>query len=200
MLLGLATGVQCLSYCAPVLVTYLLGTGKTMLRNVICLIEFLLGRLLGYLLFGIAAYCAKFALGRNTFVFGVSYLLLSIMMILFVLYGKHVACPAGMFRRILQGSLFKKPFLFPVVLGFLTGINLCPPFLLALTETAASVSLTGSLLFFLLFFIGTSVYLLPLSFLGALKSNDSLKLVAKTASILIALYYACNGVLMILNQ
>ncbi len=202
LLLGLASGIQCLSYCAPVLVTYLLADGKKPWKNMICLLEFLSGRLLGYLLFGTLAWCTKFAVTgerSSMVIFGSSYVLLSVMMIVTAFRDTHIACPVRAFSWVMQSAPLRSSLVFPAALGFLTGINLCPPFLLALTETAASDSMIRSLTFFLLFFIGTSVYFMPLAFLGAVRSGSALKTVAKMASALIALFYLYKGALMVLG-
>ncbi|MDD3169077.1 MAG: sulfite exporter TauE/SafE family protein [Eubacteriales bacterium] len=200
--LGLANGIQCLSYCAPVLVIYLLGEGKRPLKNMLRLLAFLSGRLSGYLLFGILAYCTKLILSgerQSMIIFGSSYAVVSIMMIIYAFRGTHAPCPMNAINRIIPPAALKSPLLFPVALGFLTGINLCPPFLLALTEIADSGTISQSLIFFLLFFAGTSVYFIPLSFLGFLRSVDGVKTVAKMASIGIALFYFHKGVFMIVN-
>ncbi|MFL7807625.1 MAG: sulfite exporter TauE/SafE family protein, partial [Anaerolineae bacterium] len=55
-LLGLANGTTCLTFCAPVLVPYLLGEGKGVRKNLLTLLQFLIGRLGGYMLFGLAAW------------------------------------------------------------------------------------------------------------------------------------------------
>lgn len=202
LLLGLASGMQCLSYCAPVLVTYLLAGGKKPWKNMICLLEFLSGRLLGYLLFGTLAWCTKFAVTgerSSMVIFGSSYALLSVMMIAAAFRDTHITCPIKTFSWVMQSAPLGSSLVFPVTLGFLTGINLCPPFLLALTETAASGSMIRSLTFFLLFFIGTSVYFMPLAFLGAVRSGSALKMVAKMASVLVALFYLYKGILMVLG-
>jgi sulfite exporter TauE/SafE len=57
-LLGLASGITCLAYCASVLTPFMLGEGNKIRRNGFVLAQFLLGRLLGYLLFGAAAWLA----------------------------------------------------------------------------------------------------------------------------------------------
>jgi hypothetical protein len=168
----------------------------------VCLLEFLLGRLFGYLLFGVLAWCTKFAITgeRSSMVlFGSSYVVLSVMMAVYAFHDTLTVCPAGALGRASQSVLFQKPFVFPAVLGFLTGINLCPPFLLALTETATSESISRSLVFFTLFYIGTSVYFLPLSFLGSFRTCGSIKTVAKMASVIIAIFYVHKGISMLLT-
>ena len=56
-----------------------------------------------------------------------------------------------------QGLKTKWPFPIPLFGGFVTGLSFCPPFLLAFTGAADAGNLGGSLLFFLAFFLGTSI-------------------------------------------
>jgi Cytochrome C biogenesis protein transmembrane region len=49
----------------------------------------------------------------------------------------------------------------PAILGLLTGLNLNPPFVAAGLQASSLPSLDEALVFFLLFFVGTSVWLLP---------------------------------------
>jgi len=44
------------------------------------------------------------------------------------------------------------------MVGFIIGINICPQFLPAFTRASATGTLSGSMLFFAMFFWGTSVY------------------------------------------
>ena len=102
LLLGLASGVQCLSYCAPVLVTYLLADGKRPWKNLISLLEFLFGRLSGYLLFGLLAWCTRFAVTgerSSMIIFGSSYVFLAAMMAVYAFRNTHAVCPVNAFGR-----------------------------------------------------------------------------------------------------
>src|SRR4030042_1680787 len=67
-------------------------------------------------------------------------------------------------------------------LGFLTGLNLCPPFLLAFTEAAKTGVLWRSVLFFAAFFVGTSVYILPLAILGLGRRVEALQYIGRLAA------------------
>ena len=81
----------------------------------------------------------------------------------------------------------------PLAFGFLTGISVCPPFLLAL---AAALSAGGSLegmILFAAFFAGTSIYLLPLVPFGLLGRWESPRLIGRMAGALSAGLFALLG-------
>jgi len=47
-----------------------------------------------------------------------------------------------------------------------------------------------------MFFVGTSIYFIPLSFLGAFAHVSALQIVGKFAAVIVALYYLFSGVLL----
>jgi len=196
--LGLANGTVCLAYCAPVLVLFILGEGKSVARNYSLLARFLVGRLIGYLLFGLLAWAFGSLLknlGHQEMFFGLAYIILAVMMFFYGLSRPPELCAGKLMHHKRAGFLQQWPELLPVALGLATGLNLCPPFLLAFTGAAGSASLAKSLLFFLAFFLGTSVYFLPLPFLGTLRRFPSIQTVGRLACVVMALYYLYTGII-----
>jgi len=99
--------------------------------------------------------------------------------------------------RDLRSRLKNWPALFPVALGFFTGLNLCPPFLAAFANASYTGSLLASLLFFTAFFLGTSLFFVPIPFLGAFSHIQPLRIIGKYAAIIMALYYLYSGIMQI---
>ena len=200
LLLGLANGTVCVTYCAPVLMPYLLGEGRRVGSNFLILGEFLLGRLAGYLMFSIIAWLTHRMLlerlSRREIVLGAIYMLLSGLLLTYGASKPPTECSAGRARSYLPQVLTRNPATLPLALGFLTGLNLCPPFLLAFTGAASSMSLPGSALFFLLFFVGTSVYFIPAPLVGVFTRFVGLRTIGRLAGIIIALYYLYLGIVM----
>jgi sulfite exporter TauE/SafE len=197
LILGLANGTTCLAYCAPVLIPFFLGEGKRTRQNLSLLGQFLGGRLAGYLLFAVLAWVVSRWIVANTFyrgiIFGLTYILLSIFLGVYGLIKVPTPC-VGSVKGIKSALGHWQSFL-PVTLGFLTGLNLCPPFLLAFANAAATRSLLSSLVFFGAFFLGTSLYLIPLSLLGGISRFHSLQTVGKLASVIMAVYYFYVGII-----
>ncbi len=80
-----------------------------------------------------------------------------------------------------------------MALGFLTGVNLCPPFLAATVRAAQLRSLPAAVAFFAAFFAGTSVWFLPFLTVGAARHIPGSRVVAQTAMAIVAVYYAYLG-------
>ena len=200
LLLGLANGTSCLTLCAPVLIPYLLNEGDNVRRSLVTLGKFLTGRLLGYLVFGLLAWAVGglllTAVGYQALLIGGSYIGLSTFLVIAVFRRKKPAssvCTASgaqvRFRRW--------PALIPTGMGLLAGLKVCPPLLLAFTDAASSGTLGGSLFLFATFFVGTSLYFLPLPLLGAFHRMPDLRIVGKFAAVIVALYYLVSGILLV---
>jgi sulfite exporter TauE/SafE len=223
LLLGLSSGTACFATCAPVVLPYLVAEGKSIRRTAPLMTPFLAGRFAGYLAFAVIAWGLGLALtavaaGPHAAVtphvagasgalpaaahprlfswLGALRIFLGSLMILYAWRGLRSPCAGESGGRVLKwlGRPAKAPMVYPGVLGFLTGINLCPPFFAAVVEAARSGSLGGSLLYFAAFFLGTSVYLLPLPLLGAARRHAKLRLVARLTAGVVGFLYALSGV------
>lgn len=223
-LLGLANGTTCLAYCAPVLLPLFLGEGRRVRHNWALLAQFLGGRLGGYLLFGLLAWITNRLIFGDAalrgLLFGVAYVLLAALLLAFglakaghqplpaeggapALHGGRtsalnrflVGCPVPLGK--LRPHLKRWPALVPAALGFFTGLNLCPPFLLAFANAAYAQTLPGSLLFFAAFFAGTAVFFLPVVFVGAFRNQAALQTVGKLTAVVMACFYLFSGILQI---
>jgi len=198
-LLGLANGTTCLVFCIPVLVPFLLGEGKSVPNNLVTLSKFLGGRLGGYLLFGLLAWATgnflSGAAGLQIPAYAIAYIGLAILLLTVGLRAPAPPASACVVKSA-PAALRRWPALLPFGMGFLAGLKICPPMLLAFTGAANSGSLLGSLLLFLAFFLGTSIYFIPLSFLGAFARLPDLRIVGRFAAVIVALYYLFSGILM----
>ena len=173
--------------------------GQTVRQNLLTLCKFLGGRLGGYTLFGLLAWATGSLLLRaanyQSLVIGAAYVGLAALLLVAVLRKK---APAGACAfEGAQAKLSRWPALLPVGMGFLAGLKVCPPLLLAFTEAASTGTLTGSLVLFLTFFLGTSIYFIPLSFLGAFARVTALRIVGQFAAVIVALYYLYSGILLL---
>jgi len=157
--LGLSTGPYCFTACAPLLVPYLLSEGRTIWKgNVLLLTEFIAGRLVAYLLAGFAAGWAgaRWAGQLPSWLLDCAVLVSGFLMLALVTIkaapGKTV-CAAALSSRWARR--------FPLLLGFLVGINLCPPFVAGITRVLELGHSAWGAAYFAAFFVGTTLYLLP---------------------------------------
>ena len=202
-LLGLANGGVCLAVCLPVFVPYVLSAPRTTVQNLPVLGQFLLGRLSSYLLWallaGPAGKLASSHAPARAIVIGLAFITGSLLLMLFGFRQRKPPCAAGSFPGLLTRCASHLPGLMPCLLGGLTGLNLCPPLILAFTAAAETGSVLASLWFFLTFFLGTALYFLPTPFLSVLARVHSLRIIGRLAVGVMGVYYLYSGLMMFIQ-
>lgn len=181
-LAGLSVGVYCLGLCLPIFLPLLLSQNRRGRKSLFLVAEFSLGRLLGYLLFGLLFGWFGMVV-KSSFVHAIASLANLWIGILIIIYS------LGLIDRKFCAALPFEKIKWPVVLGFLTGVNICPPFLGSLAYIFNLKSALLSLGYFLLFFLGTSVYIVPFTLLGAFSGNNWLQKGARISGILVGIYF-----------
>jgi hypothetical protein len=199
LMLGIVNGGTCLAYCAPVLVPYLVSEAGSSRASAVSLGGFLAGRLAGYLIFAILAWASHVTfvdgLPHQGALFGGAMVVLSLVLI----YHGFVARDRGCAARTMDAGKAPQarstsPWL-PAGMGLLTGMNLCPPFLLALVSAAQLSQLWQSLLFFSGFFVGTSAYMVILPWVGIVGRCERIRLVGRLTTGVVGLFNLFSGVL-----
>lgn len=186
-LLGLSTGVFCLSLCAPVFIPLILVEKRDKKEIFWVFGKFTAGRLIAYLIFGaIAGYWGEKL--NNKYLEGYISLAIIFLALLILFYSFGLLKKKGRLCALLKQ--IKLPFLF----GFLTGINICPPFLLALSYSFKMADIGKSVLFFLMFFLATSLYIFPFTFLGFLGEFQNIRKIARVAGVVVGVVFLIQGI------
>jgi hypothetical protein len=196
-LLGLASGPACLASCGPVLLPSLAAGGTGIGGTARTLGTFLSGRLAGYLGFSVLAWgaglVAPTAPCQRTLLFGLIDLALAATLAVYAQGTRRCAAAARPSRLVSIGER-ARPWA-PPALGLLTGLSLCPPFLVAGARAAEMRSLPAAVAFFVVFFLGTAVWSLPLLFTGWLRWLPAVADVARIVLFLLAAWYAYLGII-----
>lgn len=202
-LLGLTNGTTCMAYCMPVLIPYMLGEAKNTKNNFKSLAKFLLGRFIGYIIFALLAWILNKIIFHNSLwnevIIGLAYIILSTLMLIYGISNPHKLCTANSLKGIINKFTFVKSPYLPIVLGLVTGLNFCPPFLLAFTEATIINNLLQSIFFFSMFFLATSLYFIPAPFLGFFNGYKELKIIGKMVAVIISLYYLFSGIMILVG-
>lgn len=187
--LGISLGATCLVVCGPVIFAFLLRQKRTLTGSFYVFAQILLGRFFGYAMFGIIAGAIGGIIPNGIRIpisFG-SYIVLGGILVYYGLRGGHlseVKCPAHSAERYIAH---------PVILGFLTGIEICPPFLLAVVRAANSGGAFGGMTLFIGFFAGTSLFLIPIAFFGVASSLKAFRIFGAIASVIIGVWFFAQG-------
>jgi sulfite exporter TauE/SafE len=180
-LLGLATGTTCLATCGPVYVPYLMQYNRTLPKSLLAILELSAGRFVSYIAVGAAAGL----IGRQVdfegkgLITALGYCLFSVFLLItaFRTYRRDQNCRIGRWAGIVDR---------PLVLGILTGINICPPFLLALTKAFHGSGPVAGMSLFAAFFVGTSLFLLPISAFGLLGARNFFRSIARWVAVAVS--------------
>ena len=116
---------------------------------------------------------------------GTAMILLSVLMLAFVVVKK--------WPHFGLCKLSKKYVNYPAFFGFLTGINVCPPFLLAMSAALSYASIAGSILLFGGFFVGTSFYLILLVPLGLAAKVESIRQIGLITTVMSGVMFLALG-------
>lgn len=189
LVLGLSTGLFCIGFCGPLVGPILLARSRSGVRgSAIGIAVFMSGRLAAYLLFGAATGLLGGAFGRlwpvKAYVLPGLYTVLGLLMIL---YAIAQSFPHLGFCRFLSPRIESNWYF--LLAGFVAGINLCPPFLLAATTAFVAGGALQGMLFFFVFFLATSVYLVPFLFSGLLNRFREVRFAARIAAVAAGLYF-----------
>jgi len=84
-------------------------------------------------------------------------------------------------------------------MGFLMGINICPPFLMSLAYVFSLHSAFKGIIYFLMFFLGTTLYFLPVAFLGFLGKMKEFRLIARVAGLIVGFAFLTYGIYYIIR-
>ncbi|MEI8011711.1 MAG: sulfite exporter TauE/SafE family protein, partial [Candidatus Omnitrophota bacterium] len=102
-------------------------------------------------------------------------------------------------------TVFNKPSTTPshltaLIMGFLMGVNICPPFLLSLSYVVSLHDILDSMLYFTIFFFISSLYFLPMVFVGMLARINEIQRIARLSGIITAGLFIAYGIYSITGQ
>ncbi len=160
------------------------------------LAEFLAGRLGGYLAFASALWLAGISFDFAPRARGIAFGLADVTMaVLLAGYGlalgrkAHAACEGECPGARANKVAVRFGGVAPVLLGFVSGVSLCPPLVAAGVRAAQGSDLASALAFFACFFVGTSVWFVPSLGVSLLRHFAAVAVVARLVLFLLAGYY-----------
>jgi hypothetical protein len=163
-------------------------------------------RLAGYLVFACAVWLMGSAIPHSwtgrSWLMGAVQVMLAAALVVYAAGWPHRRCvpakAAGALVQIGESPAPKRSG--ALALGFLTGINLCPPFLAAGVRAAQLAHLSTALFFFAFFFFGTAIWFFPFLSLGFLKRTSAVVTVARMVAVLLACWYGSSGVTILIER
>ncbi len=205
LLLGLSAGLFCVTFCVPFIAPILVSEERKAKENFKVVLKFIFGRLVGYILFGaIFGYLGQRWMSVNFDLWiAIALMFLSLILIFYaigLLKKKFTLFRGKPLTRFSFCSIKRLRRKTPWLLGFLMGINVCPPFLMAVAYVVTFHSWFKGVIFFLMFFLATTIYFLPLFFLGFLSRMKEFRLIARVSALIVGLMFFIYSVLSIINH
>jgi len=191
-LLGIATGTTCLATCGPIYAPYLMQYDRNLKASLVTLLEISGGRFATYLLVGaLAGFLSKsLPFEHKEWFTAASYILFSVFLMLsaFRSHRRERCCNTGKWYAFVDR---------PFILGLVTGINFCPSFLLALTKAVDLSGPIAGMMLFSAFFVGTSIFLVPLSFFGVFGQQKLFRNIARISALCVGAWFITQSAITI---
>jgi sulfite exporter TauE/SafE len=195
LFLGLTSGGSCLINCGPLAAALLASEEISLKRSSALLTVFLSGRLFGYLGWAILSWLLGWVIlqnARRPALFSATDVVLGAWLIYYGIRRPVLSqgnCLGSNLNSLDSSWRSHQAFFRGGVWGFLSGLQICPPFLTAVTEAAKTGSLGGSLLFFFLFYLGTGIWFIPFPFIGTLGRFRQVAQVARFLTLPLGAYF-----------
>lgn len=182
--LGITTGHICLATCGPIYSSFLMQKNQTAFRYFTATLEISLGRFITYIIVGAIAGLLGQQISESyrAYFTVTAYILFSVYLLVSVFRSRK--CDSGC--ALPKWNKFAE---WPIVLGIITGINICPSFLLAFSRSFVLSGPVSGMMFFAAFFVGTSIFLIPLSFVGMLGKKKLFRSVARVAAVVVSIWF-----------
>jgi len=192
-ILGLSSGSACLASCGMVMFPYLMAGAANVKRIAIDLSLFLFTRLVIYFILATLAWYFGQALLNNQLarnvVPGILYIVFAVMLVRYsISKNLNQECPVKIVKAINNRRLV------PIFLGIVNSFGFCPALFIILTKGATQGTLIQSYLAFMAFFIGSSIWFLPLPLAGKIRKKEVLKTIGILATGLAGIIFMIKGI------
>lgn len=192
-ILGLSSGSACLVTCGMVMFPYLMAGSAGVKRIAIDLSLFLLTRLVIYFILATLAWYFGQAIFSNQVVRnvvpGILYIVFAVMLVWYsISNNRNQECPAKIVNTVNDRRLV------PIFLGIVNSLGFCPALFIILTKGATQGTLVQSYITFLAFFIGSSIWFLPLPLAGKIRKKEVLKTIGILATGLAGIIFMIKGI------
>jgi cytochrome c biogenesis protein CcdA len=161
-------------------------------RIVIDLTLFLMTRIIVYFILATLAWYFGQTIFSNHFVSnivpGILYIVFAVMLVWYsISKSRKPECPAKIVRTVNNRRLI------PILLGLVNSLGFCPALFIILTKGATEGTILKSYLAFFAFFIGSSLWFLPLPLAGKIQQKEFLKNIGILATGLAGIIFMIKG-------
>jgi len=192
LILGLSSGSACIATCGMVMFPYLMSGSAGVKKIALDLTLFLMTRFLVYFILATLSWYFGQALFSNpvvrNIVPGILYMVFAVLLIWYsISKNSNPDCPAKILKTVNNHRLV------PILLGIVNSLGFCPALFIILTKGATQGTLIQSYVAFLAFFIGSSLWFLPLPLAGKIRKKEVLRNIGILATGLAGIIFMIKG-------
>jgi len=192
LILGLSSGSACIATCGMVMFPYLMSGSAGVKRIALDLTLFLMTRFLVYFILATLSWYFGQALFSNpvvrNIVPGILYMVFAVLLVWYsISKNSNPDCPAKFLKTVNNHRLV------PILLGIVNSLGFCPALFIILTKGATQGTLIQSYVAFLAFFIGSSLWFLPLPLAGKIRKKEVLRNIGILATGLAGIIFMIKG-------
>jgi sulfite exporter TauE/SafE len=192
-ILGLSSGSACLATCGMVMFPYLMSGSAGPKKIAFDLSLFLFTRFVVYFILATLSWYLGQAIFNNPIIRnvvpGILYIVFAIMLVWYSISNtRNPDCPAKIVKTVNNHRLI------PILLGLVNSLGFCPALFIILTKGATQGTITQSYLAFLAFFIGSSIWFLPLPLAGRIHKKEVIRNVGILATGLAGIIFMIKGI------
>lgn len=192
LILGLSSGSACIATCGMVMFPYLMSGSAGVKRIALDLTLFLMTRFLVYFILATLSWYFGQTLFSNpvvrNIVPGILYMVFAVLLVWYsISKNSNPDCPAKFLKTVNNHRLV------PILLGIVNSLGFCPALFIILTKGATQGTLIQSYVAFLAFFIGSSLWFLPLPLVGKIRKKEVLRNIGILATGLAGIIFMIKG-------
>jgi hypothetical protein len=192
LILGLSSGSACMATCGIVMFPYLMAGSAGVKKIAVDLALFLITRFIVYFILATLAWYFGQTIFSNpvvrNIVPGGLYIVFAMMLVWYsISKSRKPDCPAKIVRTVNNRKLI------PVLLGLVNSLGFCPALFIIVTKGATQGTLVQSYLAFLAFFIGSSLWFLPLPLAGKIRKREVIRNIGILATGLAGIIFMIKG-------
>ncbi|MGD0343161.1 MAG: sulfite exporter TauE/SafE family protein [Bacteroidales bacterium] len=197
-ILGLSSGSACLVTCGMVMFPYLMAGSAGVKKIVADLSVFMLTRLVIYFFLATFAWFFGQALFTNpvmkNVVPGILYIVFAVLLVWYSIgRSRKSVCPAKIVTTVNNKKLI------PLFLGVVNSLGFCPALLIIVTKGAIQSTLLQSYMAFLAFFVGSSLWFLPLPLAGKIRRKQVIETIGILATRLAGTIFIIKGITILIG-
>jgi len=196
LIIGLSVGTSCLASCGPLIMSVIMKNASSTSGAYSYLARFMGGRFIAYMAIAAITCMMRGSQWQSANLMGYLSIAIGLMMIANAIVQLPSYCMKGVgVKAFIRGHA---PQIYVPSLGFISSISICPPVIATATASLSAPTAIEGIMTFVLFFVGSSIYMFPLPLIALIDDKDTIKTIGKFMSWIIGVMFIVKGIITII--